>query len=77
MVVYVLKVLVWSAGVVDTDWYWGSASSGHTPVVAAFAVATVIGVTRIWRRGALAVFIAAVWILAVAISRRCLGSLAD
>ncbi len=77
MVVYILKVLVGRArpALWDTEWYWGSSfPSGHTLVVTAFAVASVIGVTRIWpERRILAMFIAAVWVLAVAISRLVLG----
>ena len=77
MVVYVLKALVGRArpALWETEWYWGSSfPSGHTLVVAAFALATAIGVTRIWpERRNFAMFIAAVWVLAVAISRLVLG----
>lgn len=77
MVVYVLKALVGRArpALWATEWYWGSSfPSGHTLVVAAFALATAIGVTRIWpERRNFAMFMAAIWILAVAISRLVLG----
>ena len=77
MVVYVLKTLVDRArpDLWDTEWYWGSSfPSGHTLVVAAFAAAVAIDVTRI-RPGAQmpAMLIAAAWILSVAISRLVLG----
>lgn len=77
MVVYLLKALVGRArpALWETEWYWGSSfPSGHTLVVAAFSFATAIGVSRIWpKRRNFAMFIAAVWILAVAISRLVLG----
>ena len=77
IVVYILKAFVnrtrptlW-----DTQWYWGSSfPSGHTLVVAAFAAAAAIGVTRIWPRGhVIAMLVAGVWIFAVAVSRLVLG----
>jgi undecaprenyl-diphosphatase len=77
MVVYALKALVGRArpALWETEWYWGSSfPSGHTLVVAAFALATAIAVTRIWpERRNCAMFIAAVWVFAVAISRLVLG----
>ena len=77
IVVYILKALVGRArpALWDTEWYWGSSfPSGHTLVVAAFAAAATIGVTRIWpRRRIVAMLIAAVWVFSVAISRLVLG----
>ncbi len=77
MVVYVLKGIVGRArpALWKTEWYWGSSfPSGHTLVVAAFALATAIGVSRIWpERRNLAMFIATIWVLAVAGSRLVLG----
>lgn len=76
-VVYVLKVFVGRArpALWETEWYWGASfPSGHTLVVAAFAAATTIGVTRIWPGGrTFTTLIAAVWIFSVAISRLVLG----
>ena len=77
MVVYVLKALVGRTrpALWETDWYWGSSfPSGHTLVVAAFAAAATIGVTRIlpgWRM--FAMVIAGVWVISVAFSRLVLG----
>jgi undecaprenyl-diphosphatase len=77
IVVYVLKALVGRArpALWETEWYWGSSfPSGHTLVVAAFAFATAIGVTRIWpERRNFAMLIAAAWVFSVAISRLVLG----
>jgi undecaprenyl-diphosphatase len=77
MVVYVLKALVSRSRPTlwETQWYWGSSfPSGHTLVVAAFAAAAAIGVTRIWPRAHLvAMLVAGAWILFVGISRLVLG----
>jgi undecaprenyl-diphosphatase len=77
MVVYVLKMLVdrTRPALWETDSYWGSSfPSGHTLVVAAFAAAVVIDVTRIWPGAQLAAMsIAAAWIFSVAVSRLVLG----
>ena len=77
IVVYVLKTFVGRTRPVlwDTEWYWGSSfPSGHTLLVAAFATAAVVVVTRIWpERRILAILIAAVWVFVVAISRLVLG----
>ena len=77
IVVYVLKAFVGRTrpALWETEWYWGSSfPSGHTLVVAAFALATAIGVTRIWpARRNFAMFIAAVWVFVVAVSRLVLG----
>ena len=77
IVVYVLKVFVGRSrpALWEAEWYWGSSfPSGHTLVVAAFAAAAAIGVSRIWPgRRNLAMLIAAVWIFFVAISRLVLG----
>ena len=77
IVVYVLKAFVMRTrpALWDTDWYWGSSfPSGHTLVVAAFAAAATIGVSRIWPgRRIFAMLIAAVWVFSVAISRLVLG----
>ena len=76
-VVYVLKAVVGRMRPVlwETEWYWGSSfPSGHTLVVAAFAAATAIGVSRIWPgKRTVAMSIAAVWVFSVAISRLVLG----
>lgn len=77
IVVYILKALVGRIrpALWETEWYWGSSfPSGHTLVVAAFASAATIGVTRIWpRRRILAMLIASVWVFSVAVSRLVLG----
>jgi undecaprenyl-diphosphatase len=77
IVVYVLKELVGRTrpALWETEWYWGSSfPSGHTLVVAAFAAAAAIGVTRIWPRGRiLTMLTAAVWVFSVALSRLVLG----
>lgn len=76
-VVYLVKTLVGRArpALWDTEWYWGSSfPSGHTLVVAAFATACVLCVSRIRpasRNFTLA--LAAAWITLVAISRLVLG----
>jgi undecaprenyl-diphosphatase len=75
--VYVLKTLVGRArpALWDTEWYWGSSfPSGHTLVVAAFAMAVALGTMRIrpQARG-LAVSMALSWISLVALSRLVLG----
>jgi undecaprenyl-diphosphatase len=77
IVVYVVKTLVGRArpALWDTEWYWGSSfPSGHTLVVAAFATAAALCVSRI-RPAArkLALSIAISWISLVAISRLVLG----
>ena len=77
MLVYVLKTLVGRARPVlwDTEWYWGSSfPSGHTLVVAAFAMAAALCTMRIrpqTRR--LAMSVALSWISLVALSRLVLG----
>jgi len=75
--VYILKALVGRTrpALWDTEWYWGSSfPSGHTLVVAAFAAAATIVVTRIWPGWRiLAMLIAAIWVFSVAISRLVLG----
>jgi len=77
IVVYVLKAIVGRTRPTlwETESYWGSSfPSGHTLVVAAFAAATVIAVSRIWPRWRIfAMSIAAFWVLSVAISRLVLG----
>jgi undecaprenyl-diphosphatase len=75
--VYVLKTLIGRArpALWDTEWYWGSSfPSGHTLVVAAFAMAAALCTMRIrpqTRR--LAMAIALSWISLVALSRLVLG----
>jgi len=77
IVVYVIKTAVGRArpALWETEWYWGSSfPSGHTLVVAAFATAAAICVSRIWpaaRRFALS--IALLWIVPVGFSRLVLG----
>jgi undecaprenyl-diphosphatase len=77
IVVYVLKAFVGRTrpALWETESYWGSSfPSGHTLVVAAFAAATAIAVSRIWPRWRIfAILIAALWVLSVAISRLVLG----
>lgn len=77
LVVYVLKALVNRSrpALWETQWYWGSSfPSGHTLVVAAFAVAAAIVAIRIWpQRRIAAMSIAGAWILLVAMSRLVLG----
>lgn len=77
IVVYVIKTAVNRARPTlwESEWYWGSSfPSGHTLVVAAFATATALCVSRTWpaARG-LALSIALLWILLVALSRLVLG----
>ncbi len=77
VVVYVIKMAVGRArpALWETEWYWGSSfPSGHTLVVAAFAVAAAFCIGRIWpaaRRFALSMAI--LWIFVVALSRLVLG----
>lgn len=77
LVVYVLKALVSRSrpALWDAEWYWGSSfPSGHTLVVAAFAAAATVGISRIWpARRVVATLIAAMWIISVAMSRLVLG----
>ncbi len=77
ILVYVLKAFVGRTrpDLWKTEWYWGSSfPSGHTLLVTAFALATVICVTRIWpEKRYIAVLIATVWVFSVAISRLVLG----
>lgn len=77
LVVYVVKLAVGRdrPALWDTEAYWGSSfPSGHTLVVAAFATATALCVSRL-RPGArrASVAIAIVWISLVAVSRLVLG----
>jgi undecaprenyl-diphosphatase len=78
IVVYVLKAFVdrTRPDLWKTEWYWGSSfPSGHTLVVAAFAAAAAISVTRIWPGSRIfAMLIAAVWVSSVALSRLVLGA---
>jgi undecaprenyl-diphosphatase len=77
LIVYVLKTMVGRArpDLWDTEWYWGSSfPSGHTLAVAAFATAMVICLNRIWPGSRkFSMWLAFIWILAVAISRLVLG----
>lgn len=77
IVIYVVKVMVGRdrPALWDTEWYWGSSfPSGHTLVVAAFATAAALCVSRIRpAAGKLALSIAMLWIFLVAISRLVLG----
>lgn len=77
IMVYILKALVVRTrpALWEAEWYWGSSfPSGHTLVVAAFAAAATITVTRIWPGGRIfAMLIAVVWVFSVAISRLVLG----
>lgn len=76
-VVYVIKAVVGRTrpALWETEWYWGSSfPSGHTLVVAAFATATTLCVSRIWPRARqFALSIAILWISLVALSRLVLG----
>src|SRR5438270_2659342 len=77
VVVYVVNTLVGRArpALRETEAYWGSSfPSGHTLVVAAFATAAALCVSRI-RPAArqLALFIAILWMSLVAVSRLVLG----
>jgi undecaprenyl-diphosphatase len=76
-VVYVVKTATGRARpeLWETEWYWGSSfPSGHTLVVAAFATAAVLCVSRIWpaARG-FALSIALLWIVLVGFSRLVIG----
>ncbi len=77
IVIYIVKMLVGRVrpALWDTEWYWGSSfPSGHTLVVAAFATAVALCVSRIRPAlGKLALLIAILWIFLVAISRLALG----
>ena len=77
IVIYVVKTVVGRdrPALWDTEWYWGSSfPSGHTLVVAAFATAGALCVSRIRpEAGKLALLIAILWISLVAISRLVLG----
>ena len=77
IVIYVVKVMVGRdrPALWDTEWYWGSSfPSGHTLVVAAFATAAALCVSRIRpAAGKLALSIAMLWVSLVAISRLVLG----
>ena len=76
--VYALKVLIGRArpALWESQWYWGSSfPSGHTLVVAAFAMAAALAVGRLLpaaRTTALAAALA--WIARVAASRLVLGA---
>ena len=76
-VVYVVKAAVGRArpALWETDWYWGSSfPSGHTLVVAAFATAAVICVSRIWPAAhTFALWMAFLWISSVGFSRLVIG----
>ncbi len=76
-VVYVLKSVVGRArpALWETEWYWGSSfPSGHTLVVAAFATAAALCVSRIWPAAReFSLSIAILWISLVALSRLVLG----
>jgi len=78
IVVYILKAFIGRTrpALWEAEWYWGSSfPSGHTLVVAAFAAATTVAVTRIWPGTRIFVMlIAAVWVSSVAISRLVLGA---
>jgi undecaprenyl-diphosphatase len=77
MVIYVVKATVGRArpALWDTELYWGSSfPSGHTLAVAAFAIAAVLCVSRIWPAARPpAVTMAILWISLVAVSRLVLG----
>jgi len=76
-VVYVIKMAVGRArpALWETEWYWGSSfPSGHTLVVAAFAIAGAFCISRIWpATRQFAPSMAIVWISLVAFSRLVLG----
>ena len=76
-VVYVVKAAVGRArpALWETEWYWGSSfPSGHTLVVAAFAIAAALCISRIWPAAReFALSIAILWICLVALSRLVLG----
>jgi len=77
IVIYVVKMAVGRArpALWDTGWYWGSSfPSGHTLVVAAFAIAAALCVSRIRPASRnFALSVAILWISLVAISRLVLG----
>jgi undecaprenyl-diphosphatase len=76
-VVYVVKTAVGRVrpALWETEWYWGSSfPSGHTLVVAAFAIAAALCISRIWPTAReFALWIAILWICLVALSRLVLG----
>lgn len=76
-VVYVTKTAVGRVrpALWETEWYWGSSfPSGHTLVVAAFAIAAALCISRIWPAAReFALSIAILWICFVAVSRLVLG----
>jgi undecaprenyl-diphosphatase len=75
--VYVTKVAVGRTrpALWETEWYWGSSfPSGHTLVVAAFAIAAALCISRIWpATREFALWTAILWICLVALSRLVLG----
>jgi undecaprenyl-diphosphatase len=77
IVIYLVKTVVSRArpALWDTEWYWGSSfPSGHTLVVAAFATAAALCVSRIRPAACnLALSLAILWISLVGISRLVLG----
>ncbi|MHB1085757.1 MAG: phosphatase PAP2 family protein [Thiobacillus sp.] len=77
LVIYGVKMVVGRArpSLWDTAWYWGSSfPSGHTLIVAAFATAAALGVSRIRPASRnLALSLAMLWITLVAMSRLVLG----
>ncbi len=77
LVIYGVKTVVGRArpSLWDTAWYWGSSfPSGHTLIVAAFATAAALGVSRIRPASRnLALSLAMLWITLVALSRLVLG----
>jgi undecaprenyl-diphosphatase len=77
LVIYVVKTVVGRArpSLWDTEWYWGSSfPSGHTLIVAAFATAAALCVSRIRPASRnLALMLAILWITLVAMSRLVLG----
>lgn len=76
-VVYVVKTAIGRArpALWETEWYWGSSfPSGHTLVVAAFATAATLCVSRIRPAGRkFALSMAILWISLVGLSRLVLG----
>ena len=77
VVVYLVKLLAGRArpALWETQWYWGSSfPSGHTLVVAAFATAAALVVSRLrpWARG-VAYAAALLWIVLIGVSRLVLG----
>jgi undecaprenyl-diphosphatase len=75
--VYLLKAIVGRVrpALWETEWYWGSSfPSGHTLVVAAFAIALALGAARIWPGSrVIAIALALLWVFVVAVSRLVLG----